>query len=162
MSLLEALWYGRHGSQLAMEWDYTAGYRRAIVRDHFPVHGDKLVFRWSGELGIRVGLNYRGSWMPTDRGRVHFCTPEERLHVVVHKFEPEDPDYDDAEFSGRVHGVGLRDRLYWFLWLKQRVMAWLMQFLERVGAGGLTVFYYDAGDRASKTGGSDASPRPRS
>lgn len=149
MYLQEAIWYGRYGASLIYGWDYSEGYRRAVVKEHEPINGDKLVFRYSGEVGILVGGNYQGSWIPTDRGRAHICTSEERQAVMVHRFEREDADFYDAVQAGRVEGVGVRDRLYWFMYLKQRVLAWMMEFLERVGAGGLTIYYYESGNQAS-------------
>lgn len=149
MYLLEALWYGRYGASLTYAWDYGAGYRRAVVKHHNPVEGDKLVFRYTGEVGILVGGQFPGSWIPTDRGRAHICTPEERQLLIVHEHEREDAPFFSGEMAGRVHGVGIRDRLYWFLYMKQRVLAWMMQYLERVGAGGVWVFYYESGNDAS-------------
>jgi hypothetical protein len=149
MYLLDAVWYGRHGASLVYDWDFTAGYRRAVVRQHFPINGDKLVFRYTGEVGVLVGGKYSGSWIPTDRGRAHICTPEERQLLVVHEHEREDADFQAPEMAGRVHGVGVRDRLYWFLYMKQRVLAWMMSFLERVGKGGTWVFYFESGNDAS-------------
>lgn len=149
MYLQEAIWYGRYGARLVYDWDYADGYRRAVVRDHSPINGDKLVFRYSGEVGILVGAQYQGPWLPTDRGRAHIYDADERQTVIIHQFEREDADYYDGEMAGRVAGVGVRDRLYWFLFLKQRVLAWMMEFLERVGAGGLTVYYYESGNPSS-------------
>lgn len=149
MYLLESLWYGRYASQLIYKWDWSAGYRRAIVDHHLPVNGDKLVFRYTGEVGIIVGANYTGTWIPTDRGRAHICTPDERQTLIVHQHEREDADFFQAEMAGRIHGVGIRDRLYWTLYLKARVLAWMMEFLERVGAGGVMVFFYESGNDAS-------------
>ena len=159
--LNEAIWYGRYGGQLIYEWDWSDGYRRAIVREHNPVNGDKLVFRYSGEVGILVGGNYEGSWIPTDRGRAHICTADERQTLIVHQFEREDADFYDAQKGGRIMGVGVRDRLYWFLYLKQRILAWMMEFLERVGAGGLTIFYYESGNQESLAEVKDAAEKQK-
>lgn len=147
--LMGTLWTGRAATSLVYDWDYTGGYRRAVVRNHFPINGDKVVFRYTGEVGILVGGQYKGSWLPTDRGRAHICTPEERQLLIVHEHEKEDADYQDAEMAGRIHGVGIRDRLYWTLYMKQRVLAWLMQFLEKVGKGGIWIFYFESGNDAS-------------
>lgn len=149
MYLLEAVWFGRYGASLAYEWDYSQGYRRVVPTGHYPIDGDKLVFRYSGEVGILVGPQYQGSWIPTDRGRAHIATPQERQLLIVHEHEREDADFYSPEMAGRVHGVGVRDRLYWFLYMKQRVLAWMMEFLERVGAGGVMVFFYESGNPES-------------
>ena len=83
--LLEAIWYGRYGANLQYDWDYSAGYRRAVVKQHFPINGDKLIFRYSGEVGVLVGGQYGGTWIPTERGRAHIYTSNERQTLIVHQ-----------------------------------------------------------------------------
>ena len=38
--LLDAMFFGKSGVQLLMKWDYSLGYKRAIISDWYPVHGD--------------------------------------------------------------------------------------------------------------------------
>ena len=161
MYLGKAIWYGRYGARLVYDWNWDDGYRRAVVRAHTPINGDKLVFRYSGEIGILVGGDYTGSWLPTDRGRAHIYDPGERQTIIVHQFEPDDADFYEAQMAGRVAGVGVRDSLYWFMYLKQRVLAWMMEFLERVGAGGLTIYYYESGNPASLAEVQEAAERQK-
>lgn len=149
MHCQEALWFGRYGVQEMFEWDYSMRKKQLRVRDHRPLNGDKLIFRWSGEVGILVHSAYKGSWQVTDRGRAHFLTPEEREQVVVHRFEPEDADYSEGELAGGINGVGIRSRIYWLWYLRQQVTAFLMDYLERVGAGGFTIYYYEFGNPES-------------
>ena len=149
MHLLEALWWGRYGVQLLYEWDYSTGTKRLVVREHRPINGDKLSFKHSGRAGILVHASYPGTWELTDQGRAHFFTPEERESVILHKHEPEDADFFEPELAGGVHGVGIRSRIYWFWWLRSQVSAFLMDYLERVGAGGFTIYYYEAGSSSS-------------
>lgn len=151
MHLLEALWYGRYGVQLAYQWDFSRGSRRLVVRDHWPINGDKLVFRFSGAAGVLVHMLYPGEWMLTDRGRAHFFDEAEREAVIIHKHEPEDADFYEGEMAGALHGVGVRSRIYWLWYLRSQVSAWMMDYLERVGAGGLTIYYYEAGNAQSMT-----------
>lgn len=151
LHLQEALWFGRYGVQQMMEWDYSEHKKQLRVRDHRPINGDKLVFRWGGEIGILVHAAYAGSWQVTDRGRAHFLTPEEREQVVVHRFEPEDADFFEGELAGGIAGVGIRSRIYWLWYLRQQVFAFLMDYLERVGAGGFTIYYYEMGNPQSLT-----------
>jgi hypothetical protein len=147
--LLEALWFGRYGAQLVYGWDFSTGRKRLKVVQHRPINGDKLVFRYSGEAGVLVHANFPGEWMTTERGRAHFFTPEERDSIIIHRHEPEDADFFEPELAGSVEGVGIRSRIYWFWWLRSQVHAFLMDYLERVGAGGFTIYYYEAGSRAS-------------
>lgn len=149
LHLDEAIYFGRYGVQMMQEWDFSEGKKQLRIRDHRPINGDKLVFRWSGEAGILVHSAYPGSWQVTDRGRAHFFTPEERQQVVIHKFEPEDADFYEGDLAGGINGVGIRSRVYWLWYLKQQVLSFLMDYLERVGAGGFTVYYYEMGNPAS-------------
>ena len=151
MHLLEALWFGRYGVIPTFRWDYTTGHKQLIVADHVPLNGDKMVFKWSGEVGVLVHATYQGNYVITDRGRAHFLTPEEREQLVLHEFEPEDADFFEGDLAGGIHGVGIRGRVYWMWWLRTQVLTWMMDYLERVGAGGFTIYYYEAGNDQSLT-----------
>lgn len=144
----EAVWYGRYGNQLLFRNDFSMGYKRVCVRDHRPINGDKLVFKWSGDVGVLVHPLYGGDTQISDRGLVHFFTPEERQTVIIHHFEPEDADYYDFEMAGAVEGVGVRSRLYYFWYLKQMILKYLLDYMQRVGLG-IDAFFYDAGNPAS-------------
>jgi hypothetical protein len=149
MHLEEAVWFGRSGVQEMMGWDFSTGKKQLAIRDYRHINGDKFVFRWSGEVGVLVHSAYKGSWQVTDRGRAHFFTPEEREQLVLHKFEPEDADFFEGEMAGSINGVGIRSRIYWLWYLRQQVMSFLMDYLERVGAGGFTIYYYEMGNPQS-------------
>lgn len=143
MHLLEAIWYGRYGVQIDYGWDYRIdGQRRMVVKDYHPVNGDKLAFRYSGDVGLLVGSAYSGPTEAWDRGRVHFLSVAEREQFVVHKFEPESSDFFEPELAGAYHGVGVRGRLYWFWFLRSNVFAQMMTYLER-SATGFTIYWYD-------------------
>ncbi|HYE79878.1 MAG TPA: hypothetical protein VEI97_17985, partial [bacterium] len=143
MHLLEALWYGRYGVQLRWGWSFTSGKKRLMVKAHHPVNGDKLRFKFSGRVGILVHSTEQADTEPTDLGRCHFLTPDERKQFIVHRHEPEDVDFFEPDLAGGIHGVGIRSRIYWFWWLRSQVTTWLMDYLERVGAGGFTIYYYE-------------------
>lgn len=149
LHLQEAIYYGRYGVQLVYAWDYSTGRKRLVVRDHKPINGDKLVFRYSGQAGILVHSTFPGRWEVSDRGRVHFFDPAERESLILHRYEPEDSDFFEGELAGAVQGLGLRSRIYWLWYLKNQVFTFLMDYLERVGAGGFTVYFYEAGNPAS-------------
>lgn len=150
MLLQEAIWYGRYGIQNIFSWDYATGERRLVVRGYKPINGDKLIFRHSGQVGVLVHpAHYDGTRDYTDRGMAHFLTPEEREQLVLHQHEPEDADFFEAELAGGIHGVGIRSRIYWLWWLKSQVLAFLMDYLERVGAGGFTIYFYESGNEES-------------
>jgi len=149
MCLLEAVFYGRYAIQISYGWDFSDGKRRMVVKDFKPINGDKMAFRWSGNAGILVHALFEGDWEITERGRTHFFTDYERDQIVIHKHEPEDADFFEASLAGGVHGVGIRSRIYWFWYLRSQTMSFLMDYLERMGAGGLTIAYYEHGNPQS-------------
>lgn len=149
MHLAESLWYGRYGVQIEYEWDWKDGQKYLKVRDHKPVNGDKIIFKFSGQAGILVHATFPGTWQTTEMGRAHFFTPREREQILIHRHEPEDADFFEPELAGSLQGVGIRGRIYWLWYLRSQVTAFLMDYLERVGAGGLTIYYYEAGNLQS-------------
>lgn len=148
--LSEALFYGRYGVQVTFAWDWSTGSKNLVVRDWCPVNGDKLVFRYSGEVGILVHSTWNnGRTVITDRGRAYFLTPEEREALIVHEHEPEDSDFYEGDTAGAIHGVGFRGRLFWLFWLRSQVLGYMLEYLQRCGAGGMTVYYYEHGNPKS-------------
>lgn len=149
MNLLEAVWFGKYASEVEYEWRNHRGEEKLFVRNHHPVNGDKIRYKWDGTPGILVYPGYPGTKESTDQGLCHFLTPDERTGFVIHEFEPDDADWTEPQLAGGIHGVGVRGRLYWFWWLKQQVFAQLMNYLHRF-ANGLTIFYYNASDPQAK------------
>lgn len=170
-NLLHATWYGRYGVANRWRWR-TIGGRNRISVDHWrPVHGDKLVWRydpddpkWDGDqVGIRVGINHAGGnlvagrWPiekarqveATDFGLAYFLRPWERPLLSIHKHYIEDGEFESPEYAGRIHGVGIRSRIYWTWFQKQETLAWLMEYLER-SAGGFEVWYYPWGNEPAR------------
>lgn len=149
MVLLDALWYGRMGSQMIWRWDYSGGSKKLKVVDHVPVNGDKFRFHWSGQIGMYVHAMYPGDKEASDIGMYHNLTPDERQQLVCHRVEPEDADWTEGEFAGQIHGVGLRSKIYWFWWLKTNIYALMVNYLERF-ANGLTLISFDASNKEAK------------
>jgi len=71
--------------------------------------------------------------------------PWERDLLTVHQHIIEDGEYEDPLSAGRIHGVGIRSRIYWTWYQKQEALAWLMEFLERSGFG-IEIWYYPYGN----------------
>lgn len=149
MHLAEALWYGRYGVDLEYEWNWRDGQKYMRIRGYKPINGDKILFKFSGAAGVLVHATYPGTWQTTEMGRAHFFTPREREQIILHRHEPEDSDFFEPELAGSLQGVGIRGRIYWLWYLRSQVTAFLMDYLERMGAGGLTVYYYEAGNLKS-------------
>lgn len=149
MQLLEAIWFGKYAVELAYEWRTYKGEQKLFVRDFTPINGDKIYHRWDGTPGVLVYAGYPGKKESVDLGLCHFLEPDERCQYVIHEHEPDDADWLEPEMAGAIHGVGVRGRVYWFWWLKQKVFGQLMNYLHRF-ANGLTIFYYRAGDPRAK------------
>lgn len=163
-NLLEAIWYGRTGIANQYEWRVVRGVPRICLRKWKPVNGDKLAFRFddgSGkydpdQIGIRVGGAFsQHDKLAGDRiiettefGQCYFLEPWERSRLTVHKHMIEDGAFEDPISAGRVHGVGVRDRIYWCWYQKQQTMAHLMEVIERTGSG-FTIYYYQYGNDES-------------
>lgn len=107
-----------------------------------PIQGDKLVFKFDGRVGVLVNGMFPGQTESGNISRAYFVTPEEREQMIVHKFEPTDAPFFKPQRAGQVHGLGLRDKLYWLWALKQRVWGMSMDFLQWF-AKGLMVWYFN-------------------
>lgn len=162
-----AIWYGKYGIQHRYRWQKIHGQMRIMPAEWKPINGDKIVFRYDdgtrqydpNQVGIRVGAGYAtgstitGRWEgqskrkiePTDYGLAYFLEPWERRMLCIHKHRIEDGEYEDPQSAGRVHGVGIRSKIYWTWYQKQETLAWLMEFLER-SAFGLEIWYYPYGN----------------
>lgn len=160
--LLEAVWYGRSGVQLAYGPVNVMGRQMTGITAWRPVNGDKISFREDGTPCVRINpafanklrqegatimsqeeMNNIASW--SDQGTVLVLDkPSFRQRFVIHVHEIEDADYTEPELAGGVGGVGLRHYCYWIWWLRQEMMEWLLSYLELIGAGGITIVYYDA------------------
>ena len=141
-NLMEAVFFGKYGVQLLCKWGNNPQVRDMEIVDWYPVHGDKIVFKWDRTPGILINPAYRGvSWENTERGPAHFLTPKEQESFVWHEFEQEDSSYYQPELAGQVHGSGMRGRIYWYWWLKQNAQKFLMNFLKKAGNGFLLVSY---------------------
>lgn len=142
--------YGRYGSFVRYDYSKIVKGRPCLtIADHFPVNGDKLIFKFDGTPGILINTaEFEGEWTPTSRGPAHFLSKEELETFLWLEFEPLDADYYDAQSAGRVHGEGFRGQLFWYWWVKSNLQSQMYDFLQKLGQG-FTVFYYEAGNEQS-------------
>ena len=164
-ALLRAIWYGRYAVQHRYEWGQVDGSPRILVKQWLPVHGDKLAFGYDqgGPLQDRVGIRVgpalatgdvavaewrersRNKVQPTDYGLAYFLDPWERDLLAIHKHLIEDGEFEEPVNAGRIHGLGIRSRIYWTWYQKQELLAWLMEYLERCSFG-MEIWYYPWGN----------------
>jgi hypothetical protein len=173
--LMDAIWVGRSAIQHTYGHANVCGKMYCFPRAKHAdasgwkhIHGDKVVFRYDDgerlptggfpdQMGIRVSpviqkdSRIRGiqDLEYTNSGAAIFLSPAERQTVICHKHMIEDAEYHNPRKAGRIHGVGIRDRIYneWFL--KQEILGFLMEYMER-SAGGIEIYEYPSGDEAAK------------
>ncbi|KKK97948.1 hypothetical protein LCGC14_2647660, partial [marine sediment metagenome] len=166
-NLLHAIWYGKYAISNQYQWDIIRGQKRMVLNDWLPVNGDKLVFRYDdgsyvydpNQVGIRVGAGYTMQenlatrWdqdrhrkvEATDWGLAYFLDPWEREFLTIHKHQIEDGEYEEPTHAGRIHGLGIRSKIYWTWYQRQETLAWMMEYLERSGFG-VEFWYYPWGN----------------
>jgi hypothetical protein len=163
--LLEAIFYGKYGSQFSLGPRKVAGNRWNSVTNHIPINGDKLRYKWDGT----PVPSYRAEGLDQQRKRLlnaySDCIEYTMLgaalflkqsflrdRFIIHKFEPFDTDYlFELEEQLSVHGLGLRSRLYWAWNLRTELLSWMINALQRVGANGMIYGFYEEGNDAMKT-----------
>lgn len=165
--LLRAVYYGRYASQVKWMWDKVVsekpnGDKVAIKtlrpKKHFPLNGDKighmldhtpyvLIHAGEGEQQVE-GENFETTWT-TEGGKGLILKGSWRDRFIIHAHEPEDADFFDADGAEAIHGVGLRSKLFWLDYLRTEWLAWVVDFMERVGLG-VTIYFYEAGNPTSK------------
>jgi phage gp29-like protein len=173
--LMDGIWIGRSAIQHTYGHGNIGGkmycYPRAKHADSNGwkhIHGDKVVFRYDDgekmppgafpdQMGVRVSpvipkdARIRGiqNIEYTNSGAAIFLSPAERQTIICHKHMIEDAEYHNPRKAGRIHGVGIRDRIYneWFL--KQEILGFLMEYMER-SAGGIEIYEYPSGDAEAK------------
>jgi len=171
-ALAECHWYGRAGVAMQHGVDWVGGKKRIVIKRWEPRHGDKLVFRWddgSGEadpdqVGIRISGGYhdipgtevvdftgnrRSMIEATQYGLVRWFNEFERKTIAVDKHIIEDGPFDDPIRAGAIHGVGIRDRIYWTWYGMIECLADVLSYLER-SAFGIEIWTYPAGNNTAK------------
>jgi hypothetical protein len=178
--LMDAVWVGKSCIQHRPGYVKVGGFEYVMPKPLHDddlgwshIHGDKIIFRYDdgrkydrgypGQMGIRVSAvmpkNARvrgmGDVEATNSGMAMFLSPAERKWVICHKHMIEDSEFSNPRKAGRIHGVGIRDRIYneWFL--KQETLGFLMEYLER-SAGGIEIWEYPSGDQGAKASIMDA------
>lgn len=167
--LLEAVWYGKSGSQLS--WGTQANGKTGVVY-HEPVNGDGILFTWDGCPVIMcshaTAQRYQSKWpadvLPpgkieplvvgaTERGAWGLVLrhPSLRRRFIVHKHRREAADYYEGELAGGLHGVGLRGKAYWTDQMLVNSEQGMMNFLFSTGMMDLLVFNYLSGNNESRT-----------
>lgn len=174
---LEAVWYGRYGSQLNLVQKRVGGRTAWTVGNHMPVNGDKIFFAWDGTPMVAINPLAAGTYpaelltrhgepvaVRSDRGMtlLRLERPEYRRQFIIHRHVVNDADYFEPEMGGAVHGVGLRSKIYWAWWLRGEMLGWAVDFMQKVGTLGLLVFMYEDGNPKSQEKAEEAAQKASS
>ena len=169
--LSEAVYFGRSGVALRYGSEDVGGHRRTVVDDWEPRHGDKFAFRYddgSGkfdpkQVGIRVSTITSKRLNPkqcssTSEGYVYWFTPQERKTFILHKHLREDGPYNNPWVAGRIHGVGVRTRIYWTWYAMVECLQRALEFLDRA-AFGVQLWRYPGNSAIAKKNTEEAAKR---
>lgn len=171
--LSQAVWYGRYGVANQFGSKEIAGKMRTVCTRWEPRNGDKLVFRYddgdaryeAGQVGIRIGTLgltkrrlIREQIEYTQSGTVYWLNDYERRLLAVHKHTREDGTYEDVYSSARIHGVGIRSRIYWTWYAMVECLQRALEYLDR-SAFGVEIWRYPANNVKAKSQVEDAAKR---
>lgn len=164
---LEAIWYGRYGIATQYASRNIGGVQRKAVCRWEPRHGDKLLFRYSDgspdyvadQVGIRIGVHgqqdnrtlgmNRQQIEYTEQGAVYWLSDWERKLMIIHKHSVEDGVFHDPYTSGRIHGVGVRSRIYWTWYAMVECLQRALEYLDR-SAFGVELWRYPQNNPVAK------------
>lgn len=166
-NLLEAIWYGRYGSQ--MTWGQI-DYVGAGIVDHKPVNGDSIQFGWDGTPIILVSGStieairnldpeaeaqsdqWNRAAVLTDAGAygLRLYRQDWRQRFAIHKHVAEAADFFEGEMLGTIHGVGLRSKVYWADWIKRDLLAQALAFMDGAGMMDVVIVNYARGNSEAK------------
>lgn len=157
MKLRECNWFGVYGVQNVVGRVRIDGVSRFCVTNWLPVHGDKLVPRHDGVPGLLILGNDRSKYeaqgytvKSTERGYILLLDKQSlRDRFIIDTFDIDDADYYEPDLAGSIFGTGLRGEIQWLWWLQAELISQVMDFLARIGAGGLTVLGYEEGNPKS-------------
>lgn len=161
--LLEAIWYGKFAQQLVYEkremtLDGPGGdkikAKVPVIKYHEPVHGDSIGFRWNRTPYILVNAAAikdvpKTCVIQTTKGRGILLEGSWRSRFIVHHHRARAADFFDVQRAEAIHGVGIRDVLYWTQWLRNEWLGNIADWCERTGLG-VRVWYYQHGSDTSK------------
>ncbi len=158
LSVMYSLWYGRAAAQCDYGHEEINGERRVIITNHRPVQGDKFVTHWSGLPAVLIyggfdpGANNKHNLFSSDRGlALLLADPYFRERFVYAEFEPTDKDWlFEPEMAAAIHGDGLRSQCYWSWWLRQELISYMTDGLQRISANGMIYAYYPSGNQAAQ------------
>lgn len=149
-SLLDALWFGRYAVQLLWRWEDYYGRRVLGVQKWLPHNGDKIGHLYDGTPYVLVNNARDDQFANAEfvtttyfRGLVLKGTWRERF--LLHTHEVDDADFLDADQGERVHGVGVRDRVFFLDWIRKEWLGKICDFIDRVGLG-VNIWYYTEGN----------------
>lgn len=159
--LLEAVWYGRYGAKLYWEELQVGGVPFWLPSKHNPVNGDKIQTRFDDGRNdflpvIFVNPMFLGRYpqdaiVYTDRvPGVILNRPEWRNQFIIHRHLINDADYFEVELSGGIGGIGVRNFIYWAWWLRDELLSWCIDYMQKVGTLGLLIFWYESGNKEGK------------
>lgn len=165
-SLLDAIWYGKQGTQFQWGWRASPDpmkQKALTVLDWLPIQGDKIGHQFIDpetqtyveQPYVLIDSAYAGQLqdrgakiITTTLGQALVLQGDWRDRFLIHKHLIEDADWFYSDKAEAVHGVGVRSKIFWSNWLKWEWLANITDFFDRIGLG-ITVWKYPQGNDAA-------------
>jgi hypothetical protein len=161
--LSEATWYGRYASQVRWAWKDVDGTPSLCVADsepgikdaHMPVEGDKIGHDYNHRPWVNIygaaDDQFPGADIQTTGGDQHYGSKRLvlrgswRQRFIIHYHRRLDQPFLEWWKAEAVHGIGIRDVLHWWEWVKMEWIGNISDWAERAGLG-IRLWYYPAGN----------------
>lgn len=163
---LEAVWFGRAGTQWGFERvEGVEDGRFWGLKRWDPLHGDSVQWSFDGHPAVLLdsmtagwyaqnGAHYGpgGGLRQTDRGGTALVLEKDywRDRFLIHTHIRKKADYFEGELAGSVQGFGIRGQVYWHYVVRTDALTWMLAYMQAVGQMDLLVFNYPAGNAAAE------------
>jgi hypothetical protein len=163
-ALMSGVWFGRAGTQWACVKDPDLDNMWRIGKWD-SIHGDTIQFDFDGNPAILMDTQTAGWYshngatngpggdiVPTDRGGLALVLkrPHWRERFAIYRHILEKADYFEGELAGSVQGLGLRGLVKWQYTIRTEALAWMLTYMQSVGAMDVLIFNYPAGNEEAR------------
>lgn len=126
---------------------------------HLPINGDKIGHAWDHSAYLMVNAAWEDQlprvppapppiW--STYAKAQPLKGMLRKQFIIAKHLVNDADFFEAEMAEGIGGVGLRTVLYFMWFLRSEWLSNISDVLQQQGMGGIRIWYYQAGNNASR------------
>lgn len=125
-----------------------------IITNWVTTDGDSIGFQWDGTPFVLVNPSY-GLELPdaeltnTNMSRAVVLRGTWRDKFIVHRHQAGSIPYWHGDRSEAVFGIGIRNVIYYLVWLRTQLLSNVLDYAERTGLG-LRIWRFQAGNEKSR------------